>query len=123
MLRAALLLALFASALLLSFSRGAWGQCAFAAIVLMALTFVTSRSPVERLRIALFAVLGLAGLAAFITALLSIDQVADLFYERASLEQSYDVGRLRDPQRRVPAIPFGQRRPGCASPKRTKLDD
>jgi hypothetical protein len=33
-------------------------------------------------------------LAAFITALLSIDQVAQLFRERASLEQSYDVGHF-----------------------------
>src|SRR5262245_20998493 len=40
----------------------------------------------------MFAVLGMAAIAAFVAALLSIDQVAGLFKERASLEQSYDVG-------------------------------
>ena len=36
------------AALLLSFSRAAWGQFAFAALILMALTFLTSRSANER---------------------------------------------------------------------------
>ena len=39
-----LLLALMGG-LFLSFSRAAWGQFVFCAILLMALTFVTSRSP------------------------------------------------------------------------------
>ena len=92
--RAALLLALFSSALLLSFSRGAWGQCVIGAIVLMMLHFVTSSSRVERLRIVLVAVIGLAGLVAFLTALLAIDQVGELFRQRASFGQSYDVGHF-----------------------------
>jgi hypothetical protein len=93
-LRAGLLLAVFTAALLLSFSRGAWGQLAFGAILVMFVTLLTSRSPRERLRLALLAAAGLVVLAAFIAALLSIDRVADLFRERASLEQSYDVGPL-----------------------------
>ncbi len=90
--RAALLLLVLVLGLFLSFSRGAWGQLAFSALLMMALTFVTSRSPRERLRIVLFAVLGAMVLAALLAALLSIDQVASLFKERAALEQSYDAG-------------------------------
>jgi hypothetical protein len=94
MLRAAVPLALSAGALLLSFSRGAWGQCAFAAVLLMALHLITTRSAAERTRIVLMALVGVAALAALVTALLMIEQVAALFRERASLEQAYDVGRF-----------------------------
>jgi hypothetical protein len=90
----ALLLALIAAAVLLSFSRGAWGQLAFAAALLMLLTFVTSRSGTERLRITLIALAGAVASALFVVALLSIDRVAELFKTRAMLEQSYDVGHL-----------------------------
>jgi hypothetical protein len=79
-------------ALLLSFSRGAWGAFAFAALLLMMLTYITSRSANERMRIVIIAVLGVVAFAGFIAAILSVDQVAALFKERASLDQSYDVG-------------------------------
>jgi O-antigen ligase len=91
--RSALMLLLMLAALLLSFSRAAWGQFAFAAVVMMGLTFFTSRSANERLRIVLVAGLGLLVIAALVVALLSVGQVADLFKERATLDQSYDVGR------------------------------
>ena len=91
-LRAGILLMLLLAALFLSFSRGAWGQFAIAAGVMMALSFVTTRSPRERARIVLFALAGIVVVTAVVVALLSIDQVAGLFKERATLEQSYDVG-------------------------------
>ena len=91
-LRAGLVLILILAALFLSFSRGAWGNFLFSTVVLMTLLFITSRSATQRLRIVLLAALGTAAVACFLVALLSIDQVADLFRERASLEQSYDVG-------------------------------
>jgi O-antigen ligase len=87
-----LLLFVVLAALLLSFSRGAWGQFAFAALILLGLTFMTSRSLTERSRIVVIAVLGALLMAVFIAALLSISQVADLFKERATLDQSYDLG-------------------------------
>ena len=90
------------AALLLTFSRGAWGQFAFAALVMMVLTFVTTRSTNERIRIVLVAVAGSWSSRPFVAALLSIDQVAELFKERASLEQSYDTGHYR-PVRPLPA--------------------
>jgi hypothetical protein len=57
-------------------------------------SFLTTRSNVDRLRIIAFAVLAAVALAAFIAALLSIDAVADLFKERASLVKNYDTGHL-----------------------------
>jgi hypothetical protein len=92
-IRSTIALLIMLAALLLSFSRGAWGQFAFAAALMMALTFFTSRSSGERLRILIVAVLGLIVVAMAIVALLSIPQVAELFTQRATLEQSYDVGR------------------------------
>jgi hypothetical protein len=91
--RSTLMLLLMLTALLLSFSRGAWGQFVIAAVVMMGLTFVTSASANARVRIMLVAVVGLLVIAALVVALLSIGEVADLFKERAMLEQDYDIGR------------------------------
>ena len=93
-LRAAAMLALIVMALLLTFSRAAWGQFAGTAVLLMLFTLITSRSSKERLRIVAIAILGIIALALFVAALLSIDRVADLFKDRASFEQDYDVGHL-----------------------------
>jgi hypothetical protein len=92
--RAALLLGLFTIAVLLSFSRAAWGQLAGCSALLMFFTFVTSRSPTERARIVLISIVGIALIVLMIAALLSIDRVAELFKQRASLEQSYDLGPM-----------------------------
>jgi O-antigen ligase len=88
-----LLLAILAG-LFLSFSRAAWGQFVFSALVVMAIGFVTTRSMSQRVRIILVAGLGALVVVLFIAALLSIPQVADVFGERASLDQSYDVGHF-----------------------------
>jgi hypothetical protein len=86
-----LLLVLLAG-LFLSFSRAAWGQFAFCALVIMALSFISTRSASERLRIVAIAIAGIITIALFVAVLLSIGQIAELFKERASLEQSYDLG-------------------------------
>ncbi len=91
--RSSLMLLILMVGLFLTFSRGAWGQFAFAGTVLMAVTFVTSRSVKERFRIVLVAVGGMLAIAVLLTALLSIGQISELFSERASFEQSYDIGR------------------------------
>jgi hypothetical protein len=88
-----LLLAMLA-ALFLSFSRAAWGQFAVAALLLMGMMFATSRAPGQRLRIALIAIGGTLIAFLLVVALLSIGQVADLFKERATLDQNYDLGHL-----------------------------
>jgi O-Antigen ligase len=89
-----ILLLVMLAALFLSFSRAAWGQFAFAALVLMGMTFATSRAPSERLRVAVIAIVGSVVALLLVAALLSISQVAELFKERATLEQSYDMGHL-----------------------------
>jgi O-antigen ligase len=93
-LRGGLVLLVLMAGLLLSFSRGAWAQFALCAMLLMGLTFITSRSPQQRVRIITMALLGVFVLAALLVALLSIGKVAQLFEVRASLEQSYDIGHL-----------------------------
>jgi hypothetical protein len=90
--RGGIALLILVAALLLSFSRGAWGQFAFCAVMLMGLTFITSRSPQQRVRIIALTLVGVFLLAVFVAALLSIGKVAELFEVRASLDQSYDVG-------------------------------
>jgi len=85
-------LGLLVPAVLLSFSRAAWGQVVYTAALMLLLTFVTTRSPSHRLRIVLMSIGGVVVLVFFIGALLSLDSVAGLFKERASLHQDYDVG-------------------------------
>lgn len=87
-----ILLTILMGGLFLSFSRAAWGQFVFCAMALMALTFATSRSQSERLRIVVVAIMGAVAAAAFVAVLLSMEQVATLFEERASLAQGYDTG-------------------------------
>jgi len=83
---------IIAAGLFLSFSRGAWGHFGVSALVMLFLTYVTTRSNVERTRVVIVAVFFAILIAAFVLALLSLDQVADLFKERAALVQDYDAG-------------------------------
>ena len=86
------LLGLMAAAVLLSFSRAAWGQMAFTGLLVLLLCFITAPTPHRRLRIVLLTIAGLAAIALFISALMSLDIVARLLEERLSFNQSYDVG-------------------------------
>ncbi len=88
-----LIVLLIAAGLVLSFSRGAWAHFILSALLLLGFSFVTSRSPNDRLRIVLLAAAGVAAIALFVVALLSIEQVANLFQQRASLFQDYDEGQ------------------------------
>ena len=86
------LLLIVMGGLFLSFSRAAWGQFVLCALLLMAITFLTSASTTERFRIVMIAIVGAVAAAALVAVLLSMEQVAALFEERASLTQSYDTG-------------------------------
>ena len=92
--RSALVLPVLLAALFLTFSRGAWAQLVLAGTVLMVLTFITSRSAHERLRIVFVAMAGILAITVLVTALLSVGEVSQLFSERAALEQDYDTGRF-----------------------------
>lgn len=81
--------------LFLSFSRGAWGHFVMSAGLMTLMTLWCARkSPALRGRVLLLCVGGLVGLAVLIGVLLSFEQVRDLFTQRASLEQSYDMGQF-----------------------------
>jgi hypothetical protein len=79
-------------ALLLSFSRGAWGHFLASIVIMVALCFITAPTNKERARVATFAVIGVAVAVVLLALLLSVDAVGSLFQERASFVQSYDAG-------------------------------
>ena len=97
------LIGLMSLAVLLTFSRGAWGHLVVSTILLAGFTFLTVGTNKERLRIVFFGVLGLAAVALAFAAILSIGSVGSMFSERAELVQGYDAG----PQGR-----FGRYLPG-----------
>jgi hypothetical protein len=100
---------IIAAGLFLSFSRGAWGHFAASAAIMLFFTYITTRSATDRLRIVVFAVMAALAIAAFIVALLSMDAVANLFKERASLVQNYDAGHLGRFAQLIPRRLHGRR--------------
>jgi hypothetical protein len=93
-IRSGALLLVLLVGLLLTFSRAAWGQFGLSAIVVMSLGLVTAPSAGRRVRIVSIAIIGAVLGAILLAALPSVHQVADLFNERATLDQSYDVGHF-----------------------------
>ena len=97
------LIGLMSLAVLLTFSRGAWGHLAMSVLLLALFTFLTTTTNKERLRILFFGALGVAAVTLAFVAILSIGSVGSMFTERAALVQGYDAG----PQGR-----FGRYLPG-----------
>ena len=91
-LRSALAFLLISIAILLSFSRAAWGTLALSSMIMITLMMVINRR--QRSRIILLTCLAGAGAVLLISILLSLDSVGDLFKERATLSQGYDGGRF-----------------------------
>ena len=92
LVRGAVLMSIPVLGILLSFSRGAWGNLVGATLVLFALTFITSHNAAGRARVVGFSLLILAMAAAGLMVALSFEGIRELFNERASLSQSYDLG-------------------------------
>lgn len=78
--------------LFLSFSRGAWGNFVGATLILFVLTFITSQHQAQRARVVGFALLIVVAAVAALLFALSFESIRDVFNERASLNQSYDLG-------------------------------
>jgi len=93
-IRNGVFLLILLAGLFLTFSRAAWGQFGLVALVVMGLSIVTARTAQSRIRIVSIAIMGAVIGVIFLGALLSLHQVADLFNERATLDQSYDVGHF-----------------------------
>ena len=93
-LRGALAFAIMALAILLAFSRAAWGGLILTSAFMLALMVLTSRSRGERSRIVVITVAAIILAVLLIAVLLSFDQVAEMFRQRARFDQSYDEGRF-----------------------------
>ena len=81
-------------AILLAFSRAAWGMLIGTSAFMLALMVLTSRSQSQRSRIILTALVVMVLASALVAVLLSFDSIAQLFKQRASFDQSYDEGRF-----------------------------
>lgn len=101
-------LGLLVMAVLLSFSRGAWGNLLLSAAVFLVLTLATSRSSQQAFRLIGFAALLGVALTAVVAVALSNPRVSELFAERAALTQDYDVdpehGRFESQSRAVSMV-------------------
>ena len=93
-IRSAIALAIMALALLLAFSRAAWGGLILTASFMFILMVLTSQSRAQRSRIIVTAMVAIAFVAVLLVILLSFDSVSDMFKQRASFDQSYDEGRF-----------------------------
>jgi hypothetical protein len=93
-LRSTIALGIMALAILLAFSRAAWGGLAITSAFMLALMVLASASRAERSRIVLMAVVAVIIGVALIAVLLSFDSIGEMFKQRASFDQSYDEGRF-----------------------------
>jgi hypothetical protein len=92
--RNAIAFGIMALAILLAFSRAAWGWLAITSAFMLVLMMLTSRRPAQRSRIVITSVVAIVVLGLLIAVLLSFDSVAEMFRQRASFDQSYDEGRF-----------------------------
>jgi len=92
--RSTIALAIMALALLLAFSRAAWGGLALTSVFMLALMVLTTPSRAQRSRIIVMAVVAVIIVVMLVAVLLSFDSIADMFKQRASFDQSYDEGRF-----------------------------
>ena len=81
-------------AILLAFSRAAWGGLVLTSGFMLALMVLTSRTNAQRSRIIIMAIVAAVLGLALIAVLLSFDATAEMFKQRASFDQSYDEGRF-----------------------------
>src|ERR1700687_4865395 len=78
-------LGIMALAILLAFSRAAWGGLVVTSAFMLALMVLTSRSSAERSRIIVMAIVAVVAGVTLIAVLLSFDSIAEMFSQRASL--------------------------------------
>src|SRR6202795_2392809 len=92
--RSAISLGIMSLAILLAFSRAAWGGLAITSGFMLALMVLTSPSRPQRSRIIVMALVAVILAVALIAVLLSFDSIGEMFKQRASFDQSYDEGRF-----------------------------
>jgi hypothetical protein len=92
--RSTIALGIMALAILLAFSRAAWGGLALTSAFMLALMMLTSRSRQQRSRIVVMSVVAVILVVLLVAVLLSFDSIREMFNQRASFDQSYDEGRF-----------------------------
>jgi hypothetical protein len=92
--RSTIVLGIMTLAILLAFSRAAWGGLVITSAFMLAMMVLTSRSRAQRSRIIVMAVIAAIVAVMLIAALLSFDSIGEMFKQRASFDQSYDEGRF-----------------------------
>ncbi len=103
-------------ALLLTFSRAAWGHFVFSAALMIALMFVASPSARFRARLVSFSALTAISVGVLLAGMLSVGTIGDVFKERASLTQDYDVGDSGRFTKQQDSIPVLLERPNGLGP-------
>jgi O-Antigen ligase len=92
--RSTIALGILALAILLAFSRAAWGGLVLTSAFMLAMMVVTSPSPTQRSRIVVMAIAAVIVVGVLLAVLLSFDSISEMFKQRASFDQSYDEGRF-----------------------------
>src|ERR1700739_1601966 len=92
--RSTIALAIMALAILLAFSRAAWGGLALTSAFMLMLMVLTIKSRAQRSRIIVMSVVAVILVVLLIAVLLSFDSIREMFQQRASFDQSYDEGRF-----------------------------
>jgi hypothetical protein len=92
--RNAVALVIMAMAILLAFSRAAWGGLAITGAFMLLLMMLTSRTAAQRQRIVIISIVAVVLLALLVAVLLSFNSIDEMFRQRASFDQSYDEGRF-----------------------------
>jgi hypothetical protein len=92
--RSTIALGIMALAILLAFSRAAWGGLVLTSAFMLALMVLTSQSRAQRSRIIVMSVVAVIAVVMLLALLLSFDSIAEMFKQRASFDQSYDEGRF-----------------------------
>lgn len=80
-------------AVLLSFSRAAWGMFTISLLLIPALLFIRSTDQQFRGKIIFISITALVVLALAMLIALQIPQISEIFYQRARLEHEYDSAR------------------------------
>jgi hypothetical protein len=93
-LRSAIAFGIMSFAILLAFSRAAWGGLILTSAFMLALMVLTSQSRPERSRIVILTIVAIVIAALLLALLLSFSSIDEMFRQRASFDQSYDEGRF-----------------------------
>lgn len=93
-IRSGISFSIIAFCIFLAFSRAAWGMLVGTSAFMLLMLLMTAPTQARRARIIVMAGAMVALAAMLLAILLSMDSIADLFKERASLSQGYDSGRF-----------------------------